>query len=131
MLGGGLDCSCCRRDQPLGIRASELQIPLAPWQTATLVYALTLLLLLPSPAYLLPSACAQISPRPGFVIKTKLVETGMKVFVNVCQHERIGESGLMKKLDKEGQEVRQAATLISAKERDPSPPRHVACFVVM
>ncbi|CAM9230130.1 unnamed protein product [Scytosiphon promiscuus] len=46
-----------------------------------------------------------ISPKPGFVIKTKLLETGMKVFVNVCQHERIGESGMMKKLDKEGQEV--------------------------
>lgn len=30
----------------------------------------------------------------------------MKVFVNVCQHERIGESGMTKKLDKEGQEVR-------------------------
>ncbi|CAN0558057.1 unnamed protein product, partial [Ectocarpus sp. 8 AP-2014] len=47
----------------------------------------------------------QISPRPGFVIKTKLVDKGMKVFVNVCQHERIGESSMVKKLDKEGQEV--------------------------
>ncbi|CAM9412778.1 unnamed protein product [Ectocarpus sp. 12 AP-2014] len=46
-----------------------------------------------------------ISPRPGFVIKTKLVDTGIKVFVNVCQHERIGESSMVKKLDKEGQEV--------------------------
>ncbi|CAM9469615.1 unnamed protein product [Ectocarpus fasciculatus] len=46
-----------------------------------------------------------ISPRPGFVIKTKLVDKGMKVFVNVCQHERIGESGMVKKLDKEGKEV--------------------------
>ncbi|CAM9119874.1 unnamed protein product [Ectocarpus sp. 6 AP-2014] len=46
-----------------------------------------------------------ISPRPGFVIKTKLVDKGMKVFVNVCQHERIGESSMVKKLDKEGQEV--------------------------
>ncbi|CAN0354244.1 unnamed protein product, partial [Ectocarpus sp. 13 AM-2016] len=46
-----------------------------------------------------------ISPRPGFVIKTKLVDTSMKVFVNVCQHERIGESSMVKKLNKEGQEV--------------------------
>lgn len=51
------------------------------------------------------SVHAQISPRPGFVIKTKLVDKGMKVFVNVCQHERIGESAMVKKLDKEGQEV--------------------------
>ena len=59
---------------------------------------------------LLPSVfCAgraQISPRPGFVLKTKLVDKGMKVFVNVCQHERIGESGMVKKLDTDGQEVR-------------------------
>eukprot|EP00903_Cladosiphon_okamuranus_P022389 g20592.t1 len=46
-----------------------------------------------------------ISPRPGFVLKTKLVDKGLKVFVNVCQHERIGESGMVKKLDKEGEEV--------------------------
>ncbi|CAM9439131.1 unnamed protein product, partial [Hapterophycus canaliculatus] len=46
-----------------------------------------------------------ISPKPGFVIKTKLLQAGMKVFVNVCHHERIGESGMMKKLDKEGHEV--------------------------
>lgn len=52
-----------------------------------------------------PACRAQISPRPGFVLKTKLVDKGMKVFVNVCQHERIGESGMVKKLDKDGQEV--------------------------
>lgn len=40
------------------------------------------------------------------MIKTKLLDTAMKVFVNVCQHERIGESGIMKKLDKDGAEVR-------------------------
>lgn len=39
------------------------------------------------------------------MLKTKLVDKGMKVFVNVCQHERIGESGMVKKLDKDGQEV--------------------------
>lgn len=52
-----------------------------------------------------PRLVLQISPRPGFVLKTKLIDTGMKVFVNVCQHERIGESSMVKKLDKEGQEV--------------------------
>lgn len=48
---------------------------------------------------------AQISPRPGFVLKTKVLESGVKVFINVCQHERIGESGLRKKLDDTGKEV--------------------------
>lgn len=50
---------------------------------------------------------AQISPRPGFVVKTKLIGSGMKVFINVCQHELIGESGMVKKLDDNGDEVRQ------------------------
>lgn len=35
----------------------------------------------------------------------------MKVFVNVCQHERIGESGMVKKLDKDGQEVMPCAAM--------------------
>lgn len=42
------------------------------------------------------------------MIKTKVVDTGVKVFVNVCQHERIGESGMTKKLDKDGKEVQAA-----------------------
>lgn len=40
------------------------------------------------------------------MIKTKLLDTSMKVFVNVCQHERISESGMIKRLDKDGVEVR-------------------------
>lgn len=56
--------------------------------------------------YLRQPCAYQISPRSGFVIKTKLVGAGMKVFLNVCQHERIGEAGMMKKLDKDGNEVR-------------------------
>lgn len=59
----------------------------------------------PTPSLVLCCAVLQISPKPGFVIKTKLLDTGMKVFVNVCQHERIGESSMVKKLDKDGQEV--------------------------
>ena len=55
--------------------------------------------------------CAQVYPRPGFAIKTKVVDTGVKVFVNVCQHERIGESGMAKKLDKDGLEVQVASSL--------------------
>lgn len=55
----------------------------------------------------------QISPKPGFVVKTKLVDTGMKVFVNVCQHERIGESNMVKKLDKDGQEVRDGLSILT------------------
>lgn len=47
----------------------------------------------------------QISPRPGFVIKSKVVESGIKVFINICQHERIGKSEMIKKLDQEGNEV--------------------------
>ncbi|CAM9583386.1 unnamed protein product [Ascophyllum nodosum] len=46
-----------------------------------------------------------ISPKPGFVIKTRLLDEGIKVFVNVCHHERIGDSGLVKKLDRDGNEV--------------------------
>lgn len=56
----------------------------------------------------MPYLRAQVYPRPGFAIKTKVLETGVKVFVNVCQHERIGESGMAKKLDKDGLEVQAA-----------------------
>ncbi|CAM9957127.1 unnamed protein product [Sphacelaria rigidula] len=47
-----------------------------------------------------------ISPRPGFVIKSKVMESGIKVFVNICQHERIGKCEMVKKLDNDGNEVR-------------------------
>lgn len=62
----------------------------------------------------------QISPKPGFVVKTKLVDTGMKVFVNVCQHERIGESNMVKKLDKDGQEVRDRLSVFDLPAVSPS-----------
>lgn len=55
----------------------------------------------------------QISPEPGFVIKTRSMEDGVKVFVNVCRHERIGDSGFVKKLDKDGNEVRCSSVLLS------------------
>lgn len=41
----------------------------------------------------------------------------MKVFVNVCQHERIGESSMVKKLDKDGQEVGTACSLLHRFDR--------------
>lgn len=45
------------------------------------------------------------------MIKTKLLDTGMKVFLNVCQHEQIGESSMMNRLDQDGKEVRGAFEL--------------------
>lgn len=45
------------------------------------------------------------------MIKTKVLDTGVKVFVNVCQHERIGESGMAKKLDDDGLEVSLAGVV--------------------
>ena len=39
------------------------------------------------------------------------------MFVNVCQHERIGESSMVKKLDKDGQEVGTACSLLHRFDR--------------
>lgn len=55
----------------------------------------------------------EISPTPGFVIKTKkvLVETGdksedcIKVFINVCYHDVVATPGKVKKLDENGKEA--------------------------
>lgn len=55
----------------------------------------------------------QISPEAGFVIKTRSMKDSVKVFVNVCQHERIGDSGFVKKLDKDGNEVHRSRVLLS------------------
>lgn len=55
----------------------------------------------------------QISPEPGFVMKTRSMEDSVKVFVNVCQHERVGDSGFVKKLDKDGNEVHSSRVLLS------------------
>lgn len=57
------------------------------------------------PILVFDHALSQIYPEPGFVIKTKLVDTGMKTFVNICHHACISESGMVKKLDDEGKEV--------------------------
>lgn len=46
-----------------------------------------------------------ITPRPGFVIKTKNAATEDKVFINICIHEELAEPHLKKRLDNNGEEV--------------------------
>lgn len=63
------------------------------------------------------------------MIKTRLLESGVKVFINVCQHEQIGESGLVKKLDEHGDEV---SLFFSALPSLPAPrPFHFPCLDLM
>ena len=40
----------------------------------------------------------------GFVIKTKVIESGMKVFINVCQSDLINKPSNRKQLDENGLE---------------------------
>ena len=51
----------------------------------------------------------EISPFPGFVIKTKKVladnSLDLKVFINVCYHQIVSKPGQVKQLDKDGKEV--------------------------
>ena len=46
-----------------------------------------------------------ITPLPGFTIKTKRENTYDKVFINVCIHEELAKPGLKKRLDENGEEV--------------------------
>ena len=44
-----------------------------------------------------------ITPTAGFVVKTKNMgdsdENGMKIFINICQHDALGLPGMKKKID--------------------------------
>lgn len=46
-----------------------------------------------------------ITPEPGFVVKTKMLSTDAKIFINLCTHEEIEKPGLKKKLGDDGQPV--------------------------
>ncbi len=50
-----------------------------------------------------------ITPTAGFVVKTKNMvdsdENGMKIFINICQHDELGLPGMKKKIDENGEEV--------------------------
>jgi hypothetical protein len=46
-----------------------------------------------------------ITPEAGFAFKTSRLSDGMKVFVNMAQHEAVDEPALKKKLDDKGEEV--------------------------
>lgn len=47
----------------------------------------------------------QIQPKEGFSYKTKRVEDGGKVFINIVTHEKLQKPSTKKKLDAEGNEV--------------------------
>eukprot|EP00602_Paraphysomonas_sp_CaronLab_P012541 CAMPEP_0185038478 /NCGR_PEP_ID=MMETSP1103-20130426/34192_1 /TAXON_ID=36769 /ORGANISM="Paraphysomonas bandaiensis, Strain Caron Lab Isolate" /LENGTH=583 /DNA_ID=CAMNT_0027576927 /DNA_START=54 /DNA_END=1802 /DNA_ORIENTATION=- len=46
----------------------------------------------------------QITPEPGFTVKTKN-QSGSKIFINVCQHAEIAVPAIKKRLNAEGEEV--------------------------
>jgi hypothetical protein len=59
-------------------------------------------------------AGVQVTPRPGFVVKTRILASSTdgrateqlaKVFLNVCEHDLVHEPDLQKRLDAEGNEV--------------------------
>ena len=47
----------------------------------------------------------EIHPNPGFTLKTVLLNTPKKIFINICSHEAISEPGLKKKLNDKNEEV--------------------------
>mmetsp|Transcript_3380 Transcript_3380/g.6130 ORF Transcript_3380/g.6130 Transcript_3380/m.6130 type:complete len:629 (+) Transcript_3380:65-1951(+) len=47
----------------------------------------------------------EITPEPGFVLKTKRLTDDVKVFINICKHDALAEPALKKKLDASGEEV--------------------------
>lgn len=46
-----------------------------------------------------------ITPHPGFTIKTRRISNNEKVFINICSHNEIAKPGLKKRLDENGEEV--------------------------
>eukprot|EP01039_Chlorochromonas_danica_P010182 gene10182-11266_t len=52
-----------------------------------------------------PKNGISITPLPGFCFKTKETVSLRKVFINVVQHEAVGEPAIAKRLDHEGKEV--------------------------
>ncbi|KAJ1409251.1 pre-RNA processing PIH1/Nop17-domain-containing protein [Ochromonadaceae sp. CCMP2298] len=46
-----------------------------------------------------------IFPTAGFALKTSRLSDGMKVFLNIAQHETVDEPAIKKKLDDKGEEV--------------------------
>lgn len=46
-----------------------------------------------------------ITPNPGFTIKTRRISNNEKVFINICSHDEIAKPGLKKRLDENGEEV--------------------------
>ena len=46
-----------------------------------------------------------ITPVPGFTLKTIMLSTKQKVFINVCCHDSIFEPGLKKKLNDQNEEI--------------------------
>ena len=46
-----------------------------------------------------------ITPSPGFVIKTRRIQDSMKAFINLCVHEELAKPGLKKRLNENGEEV--------------------------
>jgi hypothetical protein len=46
-----------------------------------------------------------ITPDPGFVVKTKQISDGKKVFINVCTHAELHAPSQKKRLNDEGEEV--------------------------
>lgn len=46
----------------------------------------------------------EVIPDPGFVVKTKTLAEGKKIFINICQSTKLQEPATKKKLDNEGKE---------------------------
>ncbi|KAG5191624.1 pre-RNA processing PIH1/Nop17-domain-containing protein [Tribonema minus] len=67
-------------------------------------------------------AGVKMTPDPGFVVKTKELDTGCKVFLNVCSSDLIGVPGPCKRLDEDtGEEVEVINMPVSV-----GPPREYA-----
>lgn len=47
----------------------------------------------------------EITPKPGFVIKTKRQQDDKKIFINICMHEDVDMPSVKKKLDDKGESI--------------------------
>ncbi|CEM27729.1 unnamed protein product [Vitrella brassicaformis CCMP3155] len=57
----------------------------------------------PSQAATDEDGCITVTPKPLFVLKTKDIKSGMKLFINICQSEHLPPSHTQEFIDEQGQ----------------------------